>query len=1514
MSSETLVFFLNGTPVEIVAPAPDLLLLDYLRSPEVGLIGPKKGCGQGGCGACTVILSQWNPDTGDVEHRAINSCLRPVSALQGLSVTTIEGTGAVVAPTEAEVTHPLQPSRGGVALHKLQPVDGEARRKQLTALASSHPARSAGPELLRKRRAVPARAALVQAAEPPPEGMNPVAHRLAVNNGSQCGYCSAGFVMTMTGLLANNASPTKRQIEDTFDGNLCRCTGYRPILTAMKTFASDWSAQDEADRMKCKVDPAYGTTKVAPLPVTIPFPPAAKEPRPPLSVERVRTWKAVTSIAELCAVVTAHPDAHVRLVHGNTSFGVYPEEFHRATLLIDIRGIAELGQIEVSEDAVRFGAGVTYDRLIETFEQVTGGPDRAETTRIGALDFMARRTAGALVRNAASVGGNSALVLEHIHPHTGDPFPSDLFTAMDATDVRITTVDLVSGKQASYSVEELCAAVLDDATLPGRLLLVDYSAPMGKPDSEIVLAQKVALREVNSHTIVNCTTRLSFAEGALVEDAVLSFGGIAPFPFRARQTEEMMRDTVLSLDGFPALAACLQKEVEAEQALWAERMAEVPNEGFTDEYRRSLAVNLLYKAIVNALDQRAPATVPPDERSSGVITWGRWPVSDGRQSFKTQGFRAPVGEPFVGFMTLYQTSGEVHYTHEARVPASALDGAIVQSTRTLGTFHWQLPKGVPTDPDGLRAHLEERFHDFVTLLTASDIPRGGQNLQGMGADQPLFSPGQVLYLGQSLGMVLARDELRAQEIADYVAQHCVGYGPIDWPPPFDTPILGIARAIELGSIFPDSPASAPFTSHIWRIVRPGSVLDWVAERSPTDRCIEVDEVTVNGVPCRRVSTSAATGGQLHFYMETQACVARPEDGNVMQVNPSSQSPQEMHQTSAAAIGVPQNRIRVKIHQLGGGYGGKTEQARFITGPAVVAADVCNRTVRLVMKRESDSALLGKRHPYYGQAQVALDTGDLVKDNKGLIQGLELKLWGDGGAYYDCSFIVSNNIMVRADNAYKVPNTRLQIDVCRTNTAPNTAMRSFGDVQSTAILESALDDAAFALGMSAEEVRRKNLYQLGDVNPFGQALTYCYMREVWDLLAEVAKFDTKKAEIEAFNASNRWRKRGIAMVPVKYGSGYNLALLEQASALVSVFQADGTVLINQGGVDMGQGSLTQVLQVASYILGVPMSLIRIEMPDTGVVPNPTSTGASTGTAYNAEAVKGACTQLRDRLTAFGYEMRIQNGEEWCVDNGIDFWNHGEKGWAAETTVGGRTGMIWSFLVALAYTCRINLSAQFQAPMRGADIDAPALEFKPSALRQPIPGVELAPDMIPPTTNNFVGFTYSAACTVVEVDVLTGEHKILSTDLMYDMGWSMNPALDIGQVEGAYIQGVGYLLEEWMVFQDGEGDDQGRLNTLNTWRYKLPAITSIPLQFNTHLFPRDRADVPDNPNELLSAKEVGEPPLVLGVSAFLALKQAVRASRVERGLSGLFRFDAPATVQAVQTACEVDWSSAPSSEES
>jgi xanthine dehydrogenase/oxidase len=351
-----------------------------------------------------------------------------------------------------------------------------------------------------------------------------------------------------------------------------------------------------------------------------------------------------------------------------------------------------------------------------------------------------------------------------------------------------------------------------------------------------------------------------------------------------------------------------------------------------------------------------------------------------------------------------------------------------------------------------------------------------------------------------------------------------------------------------------------------------------------------------------------------------------------------------------------------------------------------------------------------------------------------------------------------------------------------------------------------------------------------------------------------------------------------MMPLKYGLGYNLGFLQQGSALIEAYVGDGTVLVHHGGVEMGQGMMTKMAQVAAYALNLPLALIEMTPMNTNIVPNATGTGATSSSDINGGAILEAGDQLRKRLEAFCDQCQEWFGVQWCIDNGINYWNY-DNGWQAEVLVKGKTkpSMMWLNVLSQAYQYRVDLSGQalYKTPGLG-DLD----------------------------DKQFYDYTYSAACSEVEIDVLTGETTILRADICYDMGKSMNPAIDIGQIEGAFVMGIGNVLSEELVYQPN-GEQRGALNTTNTWQYKPPASTTIPLDLRVEIFPRNAAsEVREDPNLLLSSKGVGEPPCVLAASVHSAVKQAVLAARKDRGHEDWFSLRSPATVERVREACLVE----------
>ncbi len=514
-------------------------------------------------------------------------------------------------------------------------------------------------------------------------------------------------------------------------------------------------------------------------------------------------------------------------------------------------------------------------------------------------------------------------------------------------------------------------------------------------------------------------------------------------------------------------------------------------------------------------------------------------------------------------------------------------------------------------------------------------------------------------------------------------------------------------------------------------------------------------------------------------------------------------------------------------------------------------------------------MVGKRHPYLGKYHIAFT-------REGVLEGARIDLHSDAGDTYDCSFAVMDLSLLQADGCYMVKTFQANGTVYRTNKASNTAFRTFGNIQPYVIREDAMEHMAHHLSqilgrkVLPEEVRRKNLYRTGNMQEFdhthhGQRLRFCNIREIWDELYQSSEFERREREIQEFNRANRWRKRGIAMIPQKYGIAFTepRGSLNASSALVNVNMADGSVFVQHGGVEMGQGLHTKIAQVAANTLGIPLEYIRVGGNNSDSIVNAPATAASTGFDLNGGAVDQACRVLRTRLENFCRDLEQFNPHD-CIRG----WR---SAWADK----------WKEIVFKAWFNRVNLSA--------------AELYKSPHYR--------GPSESQPSSSPYYYYVYSAAATEVEIDVLTGEFTILRADVLYDAGKSPNPAIDIGQLEGGYVQGVGFVTTEETVF-----DGKGALVTDNIWSYKPPCTKTIPLDFRFRFYPVDEArNALEERAELhavKSSKTTGEPSMTLGITAYFAIKRAIMDARRElTGCDDWLTMDVPATCQRIQMNCGV-----------
>ena len=715
--------------------------------------------------------------------------------------------------------------------------------------------------------------------------------------------------------------------------------------------------------------------------------------------------------------------------------------------------------------------------------------------------------------------------------------------------------------------------------------------------------------------------------------------------------------------------------------------------------------------------------------------------------------------------------------------------------------------------------------------------------------EPLFAEGDVFFVGQPLFAVIAESHHQARFAA---RQAVVRYE--------EKPaILSLDDALAAGSRFEEGP----------RIYEDGDTMAAIQSAQ------------------HQLTGSIEIGGQEHFYLEGMAALALPQEGGDMIVHSSSQHPTEIQHKVADALGVPMHAVRVEVRRMGGGFGGKESQGNHLAVACAVAAARTGRPVAMRYDRDDDMVVTGKRHDFRIDYTVGHDAD-------GRIQGVSFLQLCRGGWSQDLTLPVADRAMLHADNAYDIPAMRIESHRLKTNTQSATAFRGFGGPQGMLGIERVLDHVAHATGRDPLEVRRLNYYADmdgggpsaprasrppegisehrtdGDLSSrgatqrtavldempranqsthYGQPVEDFILNAMTDRLATEAGYVERRKAVADWNASNPLMKKGIALTPVKFGISFTLTHLNQAGALVHVYQ-DGSIHLNHGGTEMGQGLFQKVAQVAAARFGVSMDAVKITATDTGKVPNTSATAASSGSDLNGMAVQAACDTILGRLVAFLAER------EGVAEDDVEFadnWVH----------VAGRQ-LSFKDVIRDAYMARISLSATgfYKTP-------------------------KIVWDRIKGHGRPFFYFAYGAAITEVVIDTLTGENRILRADLLHDCGASLNPALDIGQIEGGYVQGTGWLTTEELVW-----DDAGRLRTHAPSTYKIPACSDRPDVFNTTLW-----DGANREETVYRSKAVGEPPLMLGISALMALSDACAACGPHYP-----DLRAPATAEAVLAAIQ------------
>ena len=652
----------------------------------------------------------------------------------------------------------------------------------------------------------------------------------------------------------------------------------------------------------------------------------------------------------------------------------------------------------------------------------------------------------------------------------------------------------------------------------------------------------------------------------------------------------------------------------------------------------------------------------------------------------------------------------------------------------------------------------------VRVLTADDVP--GLNDAGVKHDEPLF-PSEVMFVGHAVCWVLG-ETLEAARLGAAAVE--VDYEPLP-------AVVSLVEAIEAES---------------FQGARP------VIERGDVDGALSGAAHVFSG--------TTEMAGQEHFYLETHASLALVDESGQVFVQSSTQHPTETQEIVAHVLGRASHDVTVQCLRMGGGFGGKEMQPHGFAAVAALGATLTGRPVRLRLTRTQDMTMTGKRHGFHATWRVGF--GD-----DGCLLGLEATLTSDGGWSLDLSEPVLARALCHLDNAYWIPHVRFDGRVARTHKTSQTAFRGFGGPQGMLVIEDVLGRCAPLLGIDPADLRRRNFYVDGQATPYGQPVRHpARIVAAWDQVAAAGDLARRREQVAAHNAAHPHTKRGLALTPVKFGISFNFTAFNQGGALVHVYK-DGSVLINHGGTEMGQGLHTKMLQVAATSLGIPLERVRLAPTRTDKVPNTSATAASSSADLNGGAVKHACDQITARLRE--------------VDAG--------------------RGLAWDKLVQEAYFGRVQLWAAGFYRTEGLHWDPVAMQGHP-----------------------FKYFSYGVAAAEVEVDGFTGAYRTRRVDIVHDVGDSLSPLVDLGQIEGGFVQGLGWLTLEDLRWDETDGPGRGRLTTQSASTYKLPSIGELPDELHVALLDHAHED-----GAVYGSKAVGEPPLMLALSVREALRQAAAA---------------------------------------
>ena len=1160
------------------------------------------------------------------------------------------------------------------------------------------------------------------------ENLHPVQQVIVEHHASQCGFCTPGCVMSMFALQKNTGQPEHGDVIEALGGNLCRCTGYRPLVDA----ALALSHKEIVDQF-CHQEP----TTVARLKAM------NESPEDPTLHGEGKRYFSPKHTDELARLLVQHPNA--RILAGGTDLALeITQDLQDLQVIVSVGQVKELLTISESNSTLAIGAAVPlsdcYHILLAHYPHL-----RDLLDRFGSLQ----------IRNLATIGGNIA----NASP-VGDIPP--VLLALGAS------LELRRGEHCrTMLVEEFFTSYRVTALQPSEFIQ-RILIPKLK-DGEELRAYKISKR-FQDDTSATCGAFHVQIKNGRVQHVRLAFSGLSTIPKRGKNCEQ-------------ALLHQIWNESAIENAMQALEQDFSPISDFraSATYRLQTSKNLLRRLYshMSGLESSLVSRYPAPEKQLHTRTIHPVPNN------------GTIGREHHHDSAEKHTNGEALFTDDFPEVPLCLYAYIGLSQRARGRI------------TKLNLTAVHDAQDVMAVLTGEDVPGDG-DLGPVFPGDPVLATDEIEYWGQPIFAIAATSHRAARKAARLAR---VEYEE-------RKPCLGIREALKQENF-----------------VRPPHIQD----------SGEVEEAIDRAPHC--LTGELFLGGQEHLYLEGHVSLALPMEGRGMMIYSSSQNPSQIQKCVAQVLDIRMNQVVVEARRMGGGFGGKETQAAQWACIAALLASKTGRPVKCRLARTEDMIATGKRHPFKIRYRVGFD-------QTGRIHGLEMTLSADCGYSPDLSDAVVDRAMLHADNAYFLPKARIVGNRCRTNTVSNTAFRGFGGPQAMVAIEGVIDEISHHLQKDPLEIRKANLYRKEDgrnITHYGQPVEQIVLPHIIERLEQSSKYWERKQAIERFNESQTTRRKGLALTPVKFGISFVTTHLNQAGALVHVY-SDGSIHLNHGGTEMGQGLFMKVAQVVAEEFQVDVSNIQVSATRTDKIPNTSPTAASSSSDLYGMAARDAVNTIKTNMTRFAAKhFRVSESDVQFAHNQV--WVEDQK-------------FSFSEFANLAYMNRVRLSATGFYSTPGIHYDRKTGTGRP-----------------------FLYYANGAAVSEVLVDILTGEYRVLSVDIVHDVGHSLNPALDIAQIEGGFIQGMGWLTSEELVW----GED-GRLLTISPSTYKIPAIGDTPPRFNVELLPSS----PNPSSTIYRSKAVGEPPLMLAISVWSAIRNAISSLAGYRLSPPL---DTPATPERV-----------------